>query len=180
MQTIIAIADNKEIFDNLFTYSILCGLRFKITCSSEEALNFFMENRTPLFIVECSDTNIGPLKFIKRLAPACAVFAVSKSADEEVAISALKNGAAQFLRLPCGSREFYYRLVNFIRMLNLDTGMEKIQIITLGKLKIYPQNNQAMLDGEFIPLTATEFKLLILLVNKLNTIVTLEELYLTL
>ena len=140
MQTIIAIADNKEIFDNLFTYSILCGLRFKITCSSEEALNFFMENRTPLFIVECSDTNIGPLKFIKRLAPACAVFAVSKSADEEVAISALKNGAAQFLRLPCGSREFYYRLVNFIRMLNLDTGMEKIQIITLGKLKIYPQN----------------------------------------
>lgn len=113
MQTIIAIADNKEIFDNLFTYSILCGLRFKITCSSEEALNFFMENRTPLFIVECSDTNIGPLKFIKRLAPACAVFAVSKSADEEVAISALKNGAAQFLRLPCGSREFYYRLVNF-------------------------------------------------------------------
>lgn len=91
MQTIIAIADNKEIFDNLFTYSILCGLRFKITCSSEEALNFFMENRTPLFIVECSDTNIGPLKFIKRLAPACAVFAVSKSADEEVAISALKK-----------------------------------------------------------------------------------------
>ena len=174
MQTIIAIADNKEIFDNLFTYSILCGLRFKITCSSEEALNFFMENRTPLFIVECSDTNIGSLKFIKRLAPACAVFAVSKSADEEVAISALKNGAAQFLRLPCGSREFYYRLVNFIRMLNLDTGMEKIQIITLGKLKIYPQNNQAMLDGEFIPLTATEFKLLILLVNKLNTTVTLE------
>ena len=49
MQTIIAIADNKEIFDNLFTYSILCGLRFKITCSSEEALNFFMENRTPLY-----------------------------------------------------------------------------------------------------------------------------------
>ena len=41
MQAIIAIADNKEIFDNLFTYSILCGLRFKITCSSEEALNFF-------------------------------------------------------------------------------------------------------------------------------------------
>lgn len=65
-------------------------------------------------------------------------------------------------------------------MLNLDTGMEKIQIITLGKLKIYPQNNQAMLDGEFIPLTATEFKLLILLVNKLNTTVTLEELYLAL
>lgn len=84
------------------------------------------------------------------------------------------------MRLPCGSREFYYRLVNFIRMLNLDTGMEKIQIITLGKLKIYPQNNQAMLDGEFIPLTATEFKLLILLVNKLNTTVTLEELYLAL
>lgn len=106
MQTIIAIADNKEIFDNLFTYSILCGLRFKITCSSEEALNFFMENRTPLFIVECSDTNIGPLKFIKRLAPACAVFAVSKSADEEVAISALKTVRPSFCAFPAAAANF--------------------------------------------------------------------------
>ena len=36
MQTIIAIADNKEIFDNLFTYSILCGLRFKIHAAAKK------------------------------------------------------------------------------------------------------------------------------------------------
>lgn len=36
MQTIIAIADNKEIFDNLFTYSILCGCVLKLRAAAKK------------------------------------------------------------------------------------------------------------------------------------------------
>lgn len=97
--------------------------------------------------------------------------------DEEPAIQAFKNGADSVLRLPCGSREFYYRLRNFLRLLNLNTGQESVQFITLGPLKIYPQNNQVILGDDFVPLTSTEFKLLMLFINKLNQQVSLEELY---
>ena len=53
-----------------------------------------------------------------------------------------------------------------------------MQFITLGPLKIYPQNNQVILGDDFVPLTSTEFKLLMLFINKLNQIIASEELYL--
>lgn len=181
MQSIIALTNDNKIFTDLFYYCTLYGYRFKITGSTEEALAYFAQHRSSVFIVECSDMEQNFLKFARHLSPSLSVMAICDGGvDEEVAVLAFKNGADSVLRLPCGNREFYYRLRNFLRLLNLNTGQESVQFITLGPLKIYPQNNQAMLDGEFIPLTATEFKLLILLVNKLNTTVTLEELYLAL
>lgn len=177
MKNVIALTNDNKIFSDLFYYSTLYGYRFKITGSTEEALAYFALHRTFLFVVDCHDTGQEFLKFTRRLSPAAAIIAVSSQDDEEIAVQAFKNGADVFWRLPCSSREFYYRLQNFIRLLNLNTGKDKVQSITLGKLKIYPQNNQVMLGDEFIPLTVTEFKLLLLFVSRLNQIVPNEELY---
>ena len=166
------------LISDLFYYSTLYGYRFKITGSTEEALAYFVQQRTSLFVVDCSDTEQRFLKFARHLSPSLSVMAICDGGvDEEVAVLAFKNGADSVLRLPCGSREFYYRLRNFLRLLNLNTGQESVQFITLGPLKIYPQNNQVILGDDFVPLTSTEFKLLMLFINKLNQQVSLEELY---
>ena len=178
MQSIIALTNDNKTFTDLFYYCTLYGYRFKITGSTEEALAYFAQHRTSLFVVDCSDTEQRFLKFARQLAPGLAVMAIcGGGVDEEPAIQAFKNGADSVLRLPCGSREFYYRLRNFLRLLNLNTGQESVQFITLGPLKIYPQNNQVILGEDFVPLTSTEFKLLMLFINKLNQQVSLEELY---
>ena len=161
MNNVIALTNDSKIFSDLFYYSTLYGYRFKITGSTEEALAYFVQQRTSLFVVDCSDTEQRFLKFARQLAPGLAVMAIcGGGVDEEPAIQAFKNGADSVLRLPCGSREFYYRLRNFLRLLNLNTGQESVQFITLGPLKIYPQNNQVILGDDFVPLTSTEFKLL--------------------
>ena len=179
MNNVIALTNDSKIFSDLFYYSTLYGYRFKITGSTEEALAYFVQQRTSLFVVDCSDTEQRFLKFARQLAPGLAVMAIcGGGGDEEPAIQAFKNGADSVLRLPCGSREFYYRLRNFLRLLNLNTGQESVQFITLGPLKIYPQNNQVILGDDFVPLTSTEFKLLMLFINKLNQIIASEELYL--
>ncbi len=179
MNNVIALTNDSKIFSDLFYYSTLYGYRFKITGSTEEALAYFVQQRTSLFVVDCSDTEQRFLKFARQLAPGLAVMAIcGGGVDEEPAIQAFKNGADSVLRLPCGSREFYYRLRNFLRLLNLNTGQESVQFITLGPLKIYPQNNQVILGDDFVPLTSTEFKLLMLFINKLNQIIASEELYL--
>ena len=179
MNNVIALTNDSKIFSDLFYYSTLYGYRFKITGSTEEALAYFVQQRTSLFVVDCSDTEQRFLKFARQLAPGLAVMAIcGGGVDEEPAIQAFKNGADSVLRLPCGSREFYYRLRHFLRLLNLNTGQESVQFITLGPLKIYPQNNQVILGDDFVPLTSTEFKLLMLFINKLNQIIASEELYL--
>lgn len=178
MNNVIALTNDSKTFGDLFYYSTLYGYRFKITGSTEEALAYFVQQRTSLFVVDCSDTEQRFLKFARQLAPGLAVMAIcGEGVDEEPAIQAFKNGADSVLRLPCGSCEFYYRLRNFLRLLNLNTGQESVQFITLGPLKIYPQNNQVILGDDFVPLTSTEFKLLMLFINKLNQQVSLEELY---
>lgn len=146
MKNVIALTNDNKIFSDLFYYSTLYGYHFKITVSIEEALAYFAQHRTSLFVVDCNDTGQEYLKFARRLSPAASIIAVSSQADEEIAVQAFKNGADGFLRLPCSSREFYYRLQNFIRLLNLNTGKDKVQSITLGNIKIYPQNNQVMLE----------------------------------
>ena len=169
MNNVIALTNDSKTFSDLFYYSTLYGYRFKITGSteealayfvqqrtslfvvdcSEEALAYFVQQRTSLFVVDCSDTEQRFLKFARQLAPSLAVMAIcGGGVDEEPAIQAFKNGADSVLRLPCGSREFYYRLRNFLRLLNLNTGQESVQFITLGPLKIYPQNNQVILGDD--------------------------------
>ena len=178
MQTVIALTDNNKIFSELFYYSTLYGYRFAITGSAEEALALFAQYRPAMLVADCSDKEQHFLKFARQLSPGLAVIAICDGgADEDVVVEAYKNGADSVLRLQCGSREFYYRLTNLIRLLNLGTGQDKVQVITLGGLKIYPQNNQVMLGGEFIPLTGTEFKLLLLFVQRINRLVTLDELH---
>lgn len=142
MQSIIALTNDNKTFTDLFYYCTLYGYRFKITGSTEEALAYFAQHRSSVFIVECSDMEQNFLKFARHLSPSLSVMAICDGGvDEEVAVLAFKNGADSVLRLPCGNREFYYRLRNFLRLLNLNTGQESVQFITLGPLKIYPQNN---------------------------------------
>lgn len=76
MNNVIALTNDSKIFSDLFYYSTLYGYRFKITGSTEEALAYFVQQRTSLFVVDCSDTEQRFLKFARQLAPGLAVMAI--------------------------------------------------------------------------------------------------------
>ena len=76
MNNVIALTNDSKTFGDLFYYSTLYGYRFKITGSTEEALAYFVQQRTSLFVVDCSDTEQRFLKFARQLAPGLAVMAI--------------------------------------------------------------------------------------------------------
>ena len=78
--------------------------------------------------------------------------------------------------IECGSVELYYQIKNFLR-LTKQANQNNSKIMHLGDVQIYLHNNQVMLKGELLPLTATEFKLLLVFANNLNQIVTIDKLY---
>ena len=47
----------------------------------------------------------------------------------------------------------------------------------LGDIQIFLHNNQVLHNGQLVPLTATEFKLLLVFANNLNTIISIEKIY---
>ena len=65
MNNVIALTNDSKTFSDLFYYSTLYGYRFKITGSTEEALAYFVQQRTSLFVVDCSDTEQRFLKFAR-------------------------------------------------------------------------------------------------------------------
>ena len=47
----------------------------------------------------------------------------------------------------------------------------------LGDIQIFLHNNQVIHNGQLVPLTATEFKLLLVFAHNLNKIITIEKIY---
>lgn len=166
--------------DALFEYSKLFSLQFHICSNSEETLAHFMQCRPRLFITyfnEDLDTNINDLNFLQQLSPSAPVIVLSKRTDENTAVIAYQNGAISFVRLPCGSREFHCRLVALMKILKLNYEKKDTDTIKIANLLLSLKSNQVILNNEHVPLTNTEYKILLVLAQNLNAIVTSEQLY---
>lgn len=114
MQSIIALTNDNKTFTNLFYYCTLYGYRFKITGSTEEALAYFAQHRSSVFIVECSDMEQNFLKFARHLSLSLSVMAICNGGvDEEVAVLAFKNGADSVCVCPAATANFITACATF-------------------------------------------------------------------
>ena len=182
MLKVLAVCKDRNAAENilpaLFEYSQLFSLQFYIADTNEDILAVFMRQRPQLFMVyDAGDAN-ADVKFLQQLSPTTPVIVISPAEDELAAVEAYQSGVIDYVHLPCGSREFYYRLAARLRLLQIATSGEAASSIwRAGNLAISLRNNQVRLGSEFIPLTTTEYKLLVILATNLNCIVTTEQLY---
>lgn len=75
---------------------------------------FYLLNPAAL-VIECPTSDAEEIKTFYTLTKTTPLLAVSARPDEDTAIAAYQNGATTFIRLPCGSREFYYRLFSILK-----------------------------------------------------------------
>ncbi len=162
--------------EQLLSHSSLFELQFHISKSQSQALSSFTRYKPQYFVVECNNITAQELHFVRSLSPDIPTLVLTQQDNEPAAVKALQDGADYLLHYPCGSIEFYHQLNNFIRLTTKRTVPES-SLLHIGDLKIFLNNNQVMLHDEFLPLTTTEYKLLIILANNLNQIVSTEKLY---
>ncbi|MGM9569165.1 MAG: response regulator transcription factor [Phascolarctobacterium sp.] len=176
MTRILVYSSNIKALEQLLAYSSLFDLEFQYCDAPSKAFANFSVFKPHCFLVQCEDRSVPELKFLKSLSKVIPVFAMTASTDERVALRLLDGGADYLVHLPCGSIEVYYQLKNFIR-LTLHAKQNNNKIMHLGDLQIFLHNNQVMQNGELVPLTSTEFKLLLVFANNLNQIVSIEKIY---
>ena len=162
--------------EQLLSYSSLFELQFHICQNPSQALSGFTRYKPQYFVVQCDDTTAQELHFVRSLSPDIPTLVLTRRDNETAAVMALQNGADYLLHYPCGTIEFYHQLSNFIR-LTTKRAIPESRLLHIGELTIFLNNNQVMLRDEFLPLTTTEYKLLIILANNLNQIVSTEKLY---
>ena len=162
--------------EQLLTYSTLFDLEFQFCSTQPQALAAYASFKPHCFLVQCEQPTVDELKLVKKLSPILPVFAVTNSTNERVGLRLLDGGADYLVHLPCGSVELYDQIKNFLR-LTTQAKQNNSKIMHLGDLQIFLHNNQVRLRGELLPLTATEFKLLLVFAHNLNQIVTIDKLY---
>lgn len=181
MLKILAVCKDRNAAENilpaLFEYSQLFSLQFYIADTNEDILAVFMRQRPQLFMVYEAGSGDDDVKFLQQLSPATPVIVISPDNGELAAVKAYKNGVTDYVHLPCGSREFYYRLAARLRLLQIASTEDAASILRAGNVSISLRSNQVRLGSEFIPLTTTEYKILVLLATNLNCTVTTEQLY---
>ena len=108
---------NKALFHGLLAYSRLFDIESVFIESGNEARQQLQLLQPAALIVEVTTSDAAEIRQFEPLSKAVPLFAVSAMTCETVAVAAYQNGAVTFIRLPCGSKEFYYRLLSVLKKL---------------------------------------------------------------
>lgn len=167
----------KKLLFPLFAHSQLFAINFYITDTMADTLEAFVRHKPQLFMVYMEGSDLEDIKFMQQLSSSTPIIAIGRGDDENAAIAAYQKGAIDYVHLPIGSREFYYRLAAKLQLLHLVQNRQAANTLSVGDLRISLKTNQVFLGSEFIPLTATEYKILLMLATNLNSTVTTGQLY---
>jgi two-component system KDP operon response regulator KdpE len=96
-------------------------------------------------------------------------------ADEGDAVRALESGADDYVRKPFGSRELVARIQSVLRRSHA-AGRSADQNLRAGPLELDSTTHRASIEGDPLPLTPTEYRLLAHLVQNAGRVLTHDQL----
>lgn len=95
--------------------------------------------------------------------------------DEQDVVRALESGADDYVRKPFGTHELVARVQSVLRRAEKDPNSLE-EHIEVGRLQLDSRSYRAQFDGEQLPLTPTEYRLLACLVQNVGRVLTHDQL----
>ena len=102
------------------------------------------------------------------------ILMLTARAAEEDRVRGLELGAHDYVTKPFSPRELVLRVKNLLRLTEDDR--DGVEVIETGPFKLDTVKHQAVIEGESISITTTEFKLLCLLTGRAGEVQTRETL----
>lgn len=103
------------------------------------------------------------------------VIMLTVAVDELDVVRALESGADDYVRKPFGTRELVARVQSVLRRAEKDP-QSLDESIAVGRLQLDSRSYRAQIDGEQLPLTPTEYRLLAFLVQNIGRVLTHDQL----
>ena len=102
------------------------------------------------------------------------ILMLTARAAEEDRVRGLELGAHDYVTKPFSPRELVLRVKNLLRLTEDDR--DGVEVIETGPFKLDTVKHQAVIEGESVSITTTEFKLLCLLTSRAGEVQTRETL----
>lgn len=177
-ETILIIEDEADVSDLVRYHLKKAGLRSISATDGEEGLNLAIGERPDGIILDIMLPRLSGFEVAKKLKSDIAteripLLILSAKGEAESRIKGLELGADDYLPKPFSPKELVLRVQGLLRRRSVGSASETVN---LGGLTLDRSSMKVTLSGERLDLTATEFKLLSMLVAKDGKIQSREDL----
>jgi DNA-binding response OmpR family regulator len=172
---ILVVEDNKSIIDGLEYLLQKEGFEAVVVHSKDQAISHIRNNEYDLFLLDVELPDGSGFEICKQLRNATEkpIIFITARAEESNIVYGLDIGADDYITKPFGNNELISRIKSVLRRSNsksnYNTMLYKNIKVDLDKAKVYKNTEEVFL-------TNLEYKILLLLLNNVNKIVTREEL----
>ena len=182
---VLVVDDDKEIVGAIAALLEREGYNIYRAYDGLMALDAVMSNDIHLMLIDVMMPNMDGLSAIMRIRetkniPIIVLSAKSENTDKVVGLSV---GADDYITKPYNPMELVARVKSGLRRymhfgaFGNDSSKKRDDVLTVGGLELQLNDKRLLVDGEQVKLTATEFKILELLMRNPGRIYSAEEIY---
>ena len=181
-QTILVVDDNKEIVYSISELLKYEGYNTVKAYDGMEALKALEENRIDLILLDVMMPKMNGLSALMKLRERyhIPVIILSAKTEESDKVSGLMLGADDYVEKPYNPAELTARVKAHLRRYHAwgsGAPKEDEDRIVNGGLVLDKKQRIAIAEGEEVRLTATEYKILLLLMENLGQVFSAEQIY---
>jgi len=174
MTQLLLIDDDKELTSMLGEYLAAEGFAIEYACNGREGVDMALSKHYDALILDVMMPELDGFEVLRRIRieSAVPVIMLTAKGDDIDRIVGLEIGADDYLPKPFNPRELLARLRAILRRAQSAQQPQQDQTLTIGPLEIAAASRSALVSGEPLDLTSTEFNLLQVLVKQAGKIVT--------
>ena len=183
MEKILVVDDNREIVDSLGKLLAIEGYEILTACDGMEALEKMESAKVDLILLDVMMPRLNGLSALMKIREKHNIPAIILSAktEESDKVSGLSLGADDYIEKPYNPAELLARVKAQLRRYKAYGGSRAAEAqraeITNGGLVLDDQQKQLFVDGEAVRLTATEYKIVELLMRHPGQVFSAEQIY---
>lgn len=181
-ETILVVDDNREIVDSLGKLLSFEGYVILTAYDGMQALEVLEDNHVDLILLDVMMPRLNGLSALMKIRESYKIPAIILSAktEESDKVSGLILGADDYISKPYNPAELLARIKAQLRRYNVwgsGKPVEDADTIVNGGLVLDKKQRLVLVDGEEERLTATEYKILALLMENLGQVFPAEQIY---
>jgi len=173
MTTVLVVDDEPGVRDLLSDALRIAGYEAETAANGNEAFEVLHRRRADLCIVDINMPNMNGFEFLNKLREhdtTTPVLLLSARDSSEDVAQGLRFGADDYVRKPFSLEELLLRVQAILRRVNQDVAYDLVY--ECARLTMNVDRHLVHLDEELVDLSATEFRLLEVLMERKNRLVT--------
>ena len=176
---ILVVDDEPDVLELVVFHLEKQQYKVAVADTGDKALKIARENLPSMLILDLMLPGINGLEICRLLkrdpkTRNIPILMLTARAAEEDRVKGLELGAHDYGTKPFSPRELVLRVKNLLRL--SEESPDGVQFIEVGPFKMDTVRHQAIVDGQTLNITATEFKLLCLLAGRPGEVQTRETL----